>query len=321
MHSIHRSLLACVLAFAATTLRADDTNLVLRMFPVEPSFVESDYDIPHSDDSSVAKDRATDIKAFYQKCGVSFPEGAYLTYNARASFLEHYNTEQNQKLFGQVLMTLCPISPLVQLDAVFVDFPSREIEKLARANSSPFPRSEDILQLWKDGKGTLLHALKILTEFGVNAQVQAVSEHIYATEFRSPSSNSNYEAASPLPVPDIFDTREEGATFNVTPNFNRYNQTIQVVMAPELTTKPEWQSVSVTGTDAHGKEIHLSVPQPLFHSRNITTSFTTRDGATQVLGGMENPKGDGITYLFLTVTLLDASGQPLAGYAGIAQPE
>ena len=91
-------------------------------------------------------------------------------------------------------------------------------------------------------------------------------------------------------------------------------------MAPELTSKPEWQSVSVTGTDAHGKEIHLSIPQPLFHSRNITTSFTMSDGSTEVFGGMENPKGDGVTYLFLTATLLDATGQPLANSMGISPP-
>ena len=91
-------------------------------------------------------------------------------------------------------------------------------------------------------------------------------------------------------------------------------------MAPELTAKPEWQSVSVTGTDERGKEIHLSVPQPLFHSRNITTSFLMTDGGTQVFGGMENPKGDGVTYLFLTATLLDATGQPLANSMGISPP-
>ena len=56
------------------------------------------------------------------------------------------------------------------------------------------------------------------------------------------------------------------------------------------------------------------------HSRNITTSIIVRDGETTVLGGMENPQGDAITYLFLTVTLIDSTGSPLADYAGETPP-
>ena len=302
-------LLACFLVASAPALRADDTNLVLRLFPVDPSYLSGGEDVP--------SERPADIKGFYQKCGVTFPEGANITYSPKGGLLYHYNTEPNQKRFAKILADICPLPTQIQLDAVFVDFPLRDIEKLTRTHASPFPRSEDILQLWKSGKGTLLHALKLITQSGVNAQIQAVSEHIYVTEFTSPSSTNT---ASPLPVPSLFETREAGAIFNATPTFDRVNRTIQVIMAPELTAKPEWQSVSVTGTDERGKEIHLSVPQPLFHSRNITTSFLMTDGDTQVFGGMENPKGDGVTYLFLTATLLDATGQPLANSMGISPP-
>ena len=316
-------LLAALFAISTGTLRADDTNLVLRLFPISSDFISGDPDYYVPDDRSGAEggatrdhSRPTDIKEFYRKCGVSFPKGAYIAYNPKPGLLEHFNTEPNQKLFGKILVDLCPITPQVRLDAAFVDFPRQEIEKLARANSSPFPRSEDILQLWENGQGTLLHALKLVTQSGVNAQIQAVSEHIYATEFKTTAAtNATAGAAAPLPVPDLFETREAGAIFNVTPTFDRTTKTIQVVMAPELTSKPEWQSLAVAGTDAHGKKIHLSVPQPLFHSRNITTSFVMTDQSTQVFGGMENPHGEGVTYLFLTVTLIDASGQPLADYA------
>lgn len=314
----HLILLAGFLAFSASTAMADDTNLVLRMFPIPAGSFHSDRPIVYTNapfpDGSTQQGMG-DVKEFYRKCGVSFPPGASITYNPHASLLYHYNTEENQKLFGRIIDRIVGVPFHVQLDALFVDFPRKDIERLARAN--PAPSSQELLDLWKSGKGTLLHALKLITQSGANAQIQAVSEHIYATEFNRPSSsNAADQAAAPLPVPDVFDTRESGATFNVTPTVESGNRTITVVLAPELTAKPEWHTLSVTGTDATGKEIHLAVPQPTFHSRNITTSIVVQDGSTTVLGGMDNPQGDGVTYLFLTVTLLDSAGRPLADYAG-----
>ena len=321
-------LLACSLALAANTLRADDTNLVLRRFYLGPSFIEliGEEENAHpyveiGGDETPGTLQEKQMMDYFRKCGLTFPPGSYLRDSRRTFNVFHFNTEHNQKLLGRLLAKGDNAILQVQLDALFVDFPLREIEKLSRAHSSPFPRSDDILRLWKGGKGTLIHALKIITESGVNAQIQAVSEHIYATEFNKPASgNAAEKAVSPLPIPSAFDTREAGAIFNVTPNVNRENHTIQVVLAPELTSRPEWQPLSVTGTDAQGKEIHLSVPEPVFHSRNITTSLVMTDQSTQVLGGMENPKGDGVTYLILTVTLLDASGHVLADYAGDTPP-
>ena len=326
----HLLLLAGFLALFSNRLRADDTHLVLRLFHLEPTFIEylDEEERLHSDYVEIGGDKppATNWEknwmGFLQKYGLTFPPGSYLRDSRKKLTLFHYNTEQNQKLLGQLLASEDSTAKQVQIDALFVDFSDREIEKLARANSRPLPRSKDILRLWENGKGTLLHALKLITESGVNAQIQAVSEHIYATKFKTPSSSHAAEnAASPLPVPDRFETREAGAVFNVTPTVEPDNRTIRVVLAPELTSKPEWHSLSVTGTDAHGKEIQLSVPQPIFHSRNLTTSFVMTDQSTQVFGGMENPTGDRVTYLFLTVTLLDSAGRPLADYAGDTPPE
>lgn len=325
MHCKHLILSACLLALSAGPLRADDIHLVLRLFHLEPTFIEyiDEEERLHSDYVEIGGDKPPSTNweknwmGFLQKYGLTFPPGSYLRDSRKKLTLFHYNTEQNQKLLGQLLASEDCTAKQVQIDALFVDFSRKDIERLARATPAPAPTSQDILKLWKSGKGTLLHALKLITESGVNAQIQAVSEHIYATKFKTPSSSHAAEnVAAPLPVPDLFETREAGATFNVTPTVEPDNRTIRVVMAPELTSKPEWHPLSVTGTDAHGKEILLAVPQPLFHSRNITTSFVMTDQSTQVLGGMENPKGDGVTYLFLTVTLLDSAGRPLADYAG-----
>jgi type II/III secretion system protein len=317
-------LFVCSLVMSSTSVLAADANLVLRLFHLQPSFIEiirEEQDIhPYveiSGDKSPETTREINWMDFLRKYGLTFPPGSYLRHSEKQYLLTHFNTENNQKLLGELVANEGCIPAQVVLDALFVDFSNEEIEKLARANTSPFPRSGDLLKLWRDGGGSLLHALKLITRSGVNAQVQAVSEYIYATEFREAATNNTQ---SPLPVPDMFTTREVGAIFNVTPTVGPDNQTIDVVLAPELTAKPEWTHSSVTATYAGGEEIQLSVPQPLFHSCNITTSVIVQDGETAVLGGMENPAGDGFTYLFLTVTLIDASGQPLKEYAGDTPP-
>ncbi|HPT15914.1 MAG TPA: hypothetical protein PK388_01380 [Kiritimatiellia bacterium] len=318
-------LFVCVLALAARPLRAEDTNLVLRLFPVSIDQIHSDrpptnfFTEPYL--TGASKEASQDIKEFYRKCGVMFPPGAYVAYDPRASLLHHFNTEENQKRFGQIVRQVEGITCHVQLDATFVDFPRAQIEQLARGNGRAAPDTAALRELWTSGKGTLLHTLKLITRSGVNAQMQSVSEIIYPTEFRTPdATNSADSAAAPLPVPDTFDTREVGAILNVTPTVGLDNRTIDVVMAPEITAPPEWRTLAVSGTDADGRKLLLEVPQPVFHSRNITTSIVLKDGETAVLGGMENPAGDALTYLFLTVTLVDPAGRPLADYAGDTPP-
>lgn len=316
-------LFACVFALAARPLCADNTNLVLRMFPVSIGHIHRDrpatnyFTEPYL--NGATREESEDIKEFYRKCGVTFPPGAYVAYDPRASLLHHYNTEENQKRFGRIIGQIEGVPFQIQIDATFVDFSREEIEKLARASGGAAPDTAALLKLWKSGQGTLLHTLKLITRSGVNAQAQSVSEVIYPTEFRTPVvSNSVDSLVTPLPVPDVFDTREVGATLNVTPTVGSDKRTIDIVMAPEITAPPEWQTLSVTGTDAQGKEIHLTIPEPVFHSRNITTCIVLRDGETVVLGGMENPNGNGVTYIFLSATLIDSSGGRLSEYAGDA---
>lgn len=314
-------LFACVLALAARPLRADDTNLVLRLFPI--SIGQIHLDRPPTNFltepylTGASKEAAQDIKEFYRKCGVSFPKGAYVAYDPRASLLHHFNTEENQKRFGQIVRQIEGIPCQVQFDAAFVDFPRAQIERLARGNGRAAPDTAALLELWKSGQGTLLHSLKLTTRSGVNAQVQSVSEVIYPTEFRTPDATNSADAAtSALPVPDAFNTREVGAILNVTPTVGPDNRTIDVVMAPEITAPPEWRMLTVTGIDADGRDLVLEVPQPVFHSRNITTCIVLQDGETAVLGGMNSPQGDTVTYLFLTATLTDSKGQRISEYAG-----
>lgn len=320
----HLASALCALALMPQGSQAAHENFVIRRFPIQPSIVDvitdREEDVKVIELGSERTLRTIDEKTlmkFFQQCGQSFPEGSYIRYNPLDSTLIHYNTEENQKRLGGMLGG--PSIPVqVRIDALLVDFPIQEIDKIARGNSRPLPRSEDILQLWLEGKGTLLHALKLITRSGVNTQVKAVAEHIYAKMFEGPcpSTNTSHLSVTQLPRPCVFETREAGAVLNITPTVGPDSRTIDLTLFHELSIDPEWTQIQVTRAGERGNQTALKVPQPLFHSRNITTSLVVDDQSTHVLGGMTNPKVDGITYLLLTTTLIDPLGRPLADYAG-----
>jgi len=196
----------------------------------------------------------------------------------------------------------------VRIDALLVDFPIEEIERIMRSNVQPLPRSEDILQRWREGGGTLLHAINLVTRPGVNAQVMSVRELKYAAGYghHSPSADADDSVTARSPVSAAFETREYGAILNVTPTVGPDGRTIDLAFVMELSTDFGWAPAPVPGRRSDGKQTMLS--QPVFHSRNITASLVVDSQSTHVIGGMTTPNGDGITYIILTATLVDSLG-------------
>lgn len=318
-------LTACIFSAAV----ADEGRLMLRSYPVPPDVIETAIDARTASgetgdfvDMSGARVPATPeerdamLMDFFRKAGVEFPEGAYVRYNPDSSRLLHMNTRRNQSLMSR-LVGGYPIPHYVQIDAVAVDLPVEVVEALVRQSAEARPAPEDILRLWREGQGRLLDSVKAVARSGVNVQVQSVWEHIYPTEYegQDPSvTNEPVEVGAALPTPGAFETREAGAILNVTPTVGPDGRSIDITMVMELCSEPEWGDITVAGVTARGESVRLTVPQPKFHSRNLTTSVVVDDGSTHVLGGMRNPQGDAITYVFLTATLVDSKGQAMAGY-------
>ena len=159
------------------------------------------------------------------------------------------------------------------------------------------PEVTVVLQALSQHGGTdLLSAPRVTTRSGVNAQIQVVKEIIYPTEFdvTKPTMNSDGNVTmSPVVTPGTFETRETGVILNVTPTVGPDGYTIDLVMAPEVAELVDWiqygsQITVETGIiGAKQQNTYLfNMPQPIFTSRNVTTSIVIWDGQTVVMGGL-----------------------------------
>ena len=82
-------------------------------------------------------------------------------------------------------------------------------------------------------------------------------------------------------TPGTFETREVGVILNVTPTVGPDGYTIDLTLAPEVAELVDWLQY---GSTIEG--FQYNIPQPVFASRNVTTSIVVWDGQTVVLGGL-----------------------------------
>ncbi len=200
--------------------------------------------------------------------------------------------------------------------------------------------------LSQSGNTDVLSAPRITTKNGVNAQIQIVKEYIYPTEFElaPPTIQSQGNQVTPPTVtPGAFETRETGVILNVTPAVGPDGYTIDLTLVPEVCELEEWlQYGSEMGT------YRYNIPQPVFSSRNATTSIVIWDGQTVVMGGLIREElvtyKDKIPFLgdipiigrlfrsegqrsrktnlliFVTARLVDPSGKPIHKAEAMAMP-
>jgi len=158
------------------------------------------------------------------------------------------------------------------------------------------PELKMIVQaLSQKGNSDLLSAPRVTTRSGVAAQIQVVKEIIYPTEFEvtqptmSASSSSLLGSSAlvtpPTVTPGSFETRETGVILSATPTVGPDGYTIDLTLVPEVAELVDWIQYGSTITTG-GQTFTYNIPQPVFSSRNATTSIVIWDGQTVVMGGM-----------------------------------
>lgn len=154
------------------------------------------------------------------------------------------------------------------------------------------PELTMILHALEQKGGTdLLSSPRVTTRSGVNAQIKIVQEIIYPTEFESQSvgdliagttSGATGMALDPYrsrpPIPGSFETREIGVILNATPTVGPDGYTIDLTLVPEVAEFVRWID--------YGAADLYPILQPVFASRNVTTSIVLWDGQTVVMGGL-----------------------------------
>ncbi len=137
----------------------------------------------------------------------------------------------------------------------------------------------------------LLSAPKVTTISGQQAQIRVVQEFIYPSRYREAqvtSSGGNGSSSSAIvgSIPEEFKTREVGVLLNVTPTASPDGNTINLTLVPEVSEFLGFLDYSSFGQITGGNLITNTIKQPLFQSRNLTTSVVIWDGQTVVLGGL-----------------------------------
>ncbi|OQW96277.1 MAG: hypothetical protein BWK77_05525 [Verrucomicrobia bacterium A1] len=145
--------------------------------------------------------------------------------------------------------------------------------------------------LEQKGGTDLLSSPRVTTRSGVNAQIKIVQEIIYPTEFESQSvgdltagrdNNATGLVIDPYrsrpPIPGSFETREIGVILNATPTVGPDGYTIDLTLVPEVAEFVRWID--------YGAANLYPILQPVFASRNVTTSIVLWDGQTVVMGGL-----------------------------------
>jgi general secretion pathway protein D len=149
------------------------------------------------------------------------------------------------------------------------------------------------------GSSDLLSAPRITTINGTPASIEVVTEIIYPTEFTVEtteiSGGVGFGAADgaiinippPTVTPGAFETRSTGVLLNVTPTVAADNYTINLALRPEIAELVDWLQYGSNYPVGDGTEFFtVNMPQPVFASRNVSTSMIVWDGHTVVMGGL-----------------------------------
>ncbi len=122
---------------------------------------------------------------------------------------------------------------------------------------------------------------------GQRAVVEECSENRYPTEFGINLTGTGVPLPSKLEVvPTAFETRSVGLTLEVEPVLDPSGQIVDLNMVPQM--------VSYEGDLQTGTTLQKFQPQPLFETRKITTSFTSRIGEHALIGTYSHPGDTGV---------------------------
>ncbi len=127
-------------AVIITSIDTPVGNIITRMYPVQPSFMDVVFERQSAGDDRQSSefvsmgDRSTttksDIKEFFEKTGVKFPAGASVTYNATISQLIVANTADNLETFEQILQRLNVVPNQVEIEARFIEVNQDDLEEI-----------------------------------------------------------------------------------------------------------------------------------------------------------------------------------------------
>ncbi|MEM7391818.1 MAG: hypothetical protein AAF492_05670, partial [Verrucomicrobiota bacterium] len=305
-------------------LRAEDADrFVTRILPVSPPLIESsmsrtefdaDADFFDIDDQPTEPDNPT--QELFSHMGVPFPQGATVRYNPTTSSLIIRNTPENVRIFERIMSKVNVVPSQVEIDIVYISFSKEELGAIVRKSEAASLDADTIRKLWKSGRGRLEAGGSLVTRTGLNAIIEAVEEVIYPSEFEVEKNPRVIRA-----LPGSYETREIGLIQNVTPTVGPDGYTLELTLSPELCRKVSWVDYGFEYTDKLGRNRRVRIEQPVFYSRNMTSSIVLYDGQTIVFGSTDHDGSNRVTFSLISATMLDPTGSKVHTHETVMSPE
>jgi general secretion pathway protein D len=122
-------------AVIITSLDAPIGSLISRIYPVEPSIIESVIEREENNDRNSdfvamnnSKVNKSDIQQFFEQAGVPFPAGAKCTY--RNSRIIVRNTADNLEIFERILQEFNVVPSQIEIEARFIEVGQSDLDEL-----------------------------------------------------------------------------------------------------------------------------------------------------------------------------------------------
>jgi general secretion pathway protein D len=198
----------------------------------------------------------------------------------------------------------------------------------------------------------VLSAPKVTTKSGSTAKVEVIREFRYPSEYEPPqipqSTGTGTQPITPA-TPTTFTMKPIGVTLEVEPTVGSDNYTIDLRLLPEVT---EFDGFVNYGSPIFNRGVEVTpnvINYPVFSQRKVETSVSIYDGQTVILGGLIREDVQKVTdktpllgdiplagvlfrsqadqhikrnlVIFVTATLMDPAGQPLAALQQELTPE
>ncbi|MFO1522260.1 MAG: hypothetical protein U1G05_09525 [Kiritimatiellia bacterium] len=302
--------------------------------PYEPALVGPMLEDPSNTENGISPEpeAGTDAKLSAVLRGLlkdtEWREGETLSacYEPAVALIMVTTSEEYLPALRDRLKTLNLIPRQVSITATWVAFPAATVEKAISATDRTALKQDDLMKLYAGPEKKILHTQTVIALSGINGVVEAVDEIIYPTEFDA----SEYDIHISMPpegskkdgpyryamndlLPGGFETRQIGGILNVTPTINPDNETINLVLLPEISELAGWIQYGYEPKPPPDKiEVPgMHMPQPTFRSHNMTTTVAVRDGSTLVLSGGRDPESGEYIYCYITAELLDSEGKEL----------
>lgn len=239
------------------------------------------------------------IEFFLEILGFDWPEGSWACDLSGIGRFAVANTLPNLQRIEQALAMLLVRPLILELECQTIEVPKGLVESAARVGRLP---TETLLEFLRDGKATVLASPKVLTRNGSEAELRAVVEVLYPTEFKVEPVTDADGTARPTIEPMAFEQHEVGNRFVVVPDVTPDGTMVSLQLMVSRTEAPEWGTAGQAGGVPGG--------QPWFPVDTISTHVSVRPGESVLVGG-GTPTRDGRAFVYRLVTalLLDPSGR------------